>query len=201
MGSQPHPRRLVRRLIRRGRRLRGAARDRHRHRRIHPAARGGLRHRRHEAHLRWLVPVRTGGVRLVARHTGSAGAHGAGRGAAARGDIRSRPVRLDLGRRAGAARRGCRQAGRRRRAARRRGRRVQRRRLPGRGAGPLQRGRRAARVTRRQGRRGVLPALHLRPAGLLPDRAERGSSNLARFDGDAVRTASGRRRHWRAPTR
>ena len=126
-----------------------------------------------EAHLRRILPVRPGGVRLLAGHAGSAGAHRAGRGAAARGNIRSRPVRLDVGRCAGAASRRRRAAGRRGRPAGRRGRGVQRRRLPGRRAGPVQRGRRTARVARRQGRRGVLPALHLRPARLLPDRAQR----------------------------
>ena len=127
---EPDPRRLVRRLVCRGRRLRGAAGDRHRHRRIHPPAGGGVRHRRHEAHLRRLIPVRPGRVRLVAGHAGPAGPHRAGRGAAARGDLRARPARLDVGGRAGAAggRRGP--AGRRGRPAGRRGGRVQRRRLP-----------------------------------------------------------------------
>ncbi len=47
-----HPGRLVRRLVGGGRRLRGAAVDRHRHRRLDPPARRGHRHRRAQAHLR-----------------------------------------------------------------------------------------------------------------------------------------------------
>ena len=41
-----HPGRLVRRLVGRGRRVRGAAGDRHRHRRLDPPAGRGHRHRR-----------------------------------------------------------------------------------------------------------------------------------------------------------
>jgi aspartyl-tRNA(Asn)/glutamyl-tRNA(Gln) amidotransferase subunit A len=56
VGPGQGPGRLVRRLVRRGGRLRGAAGHRHRHRRLDPPARRGLRHRRHQAHLRRLRP-------------------------------------------------------------------------------------------------------------------------------------------------
>ena len=114
-----------------------------------------------------------GRVRLLAGHPGPAGPHRAGRGPAARGHVRARPVRLHLDRRAGPAGRGRRAAGRRERAAGRRGHRVQRRRLPAGRAGPVRRGGGAAGVARRQGHRGVLPALRLRAARLLPGRAQR----------------------------
>ena len=77
---------------------------------------GGLRGGRGEADLRRLLPVRGGGLRLLAGHAGPAGPHGARRGAAARGDVRARPVRLHLGGRAGAAGGGRRPAGGRERA-------------------------------------------------------------------------------------
>ena len=120
----------------------------------------GLRHRRGQADLRRLVPVRPGRVRVLAGHAGPAGPHRAGRRAAARGDLRARPVRLDLARRAGAAGRRRGPAGRRRRAARRRGHRARRRGLPAGRAG--QRFTEAVELLEslgRQGRRGVLPAL------------------------------------------
>ena len=60
------PGRLVRRLVRRGDRVRGAAGYRHRHRRLDPPARGGLRDRGGEADLRRIVPVRRGRLRLLA---------------------------------------------------------------------------------------------------------------------------------------
>ncbi len=82
------PRRLLRRFVGRGRCVRGTAGDRHRHRRLHPPAGRGLRHRRHQAHLRWLVQVWPGRVRVVAGYTRPAGSYRAGRGVAARGDVR-----------------------------------------------------------------------------------------------------------------
>ena len=66
VGPGQDPGRLVRRVRRRGGGLRGAAGRRHRHRRLDPPARRGLRHRRHQAHLRRLVPVRRGRVRVAA---------------------------------------------------------------------------------------------------------------------------------------
>ena len=60
VGPRPHPRRLRRRLGRRGRRVRGAARDRHRHRRLDPPAGRGHRHGRREADLRRRLPLRPG---------------------------------------------------------------------------------------------------------------------------------------------
>ena len=59
----------------------------------------------------------------------------------------------------------------------------------------------AARGAGRRGRRGRLPALRVRAAGLLPDPAERGSRNLARFDAHALRPAGRRRRRRAAPRR
>ena len=113
VGPEPGARRLLGRLGGGGRRLRGAAGHRHRHRRLDPPARRRLRHRRGQADLRRLVPVRADRVRLVPGHAGPAGPHRAGRGAAARGHLRARPVRLHLDRRAGAAGGGRRPAGRR----------------------------------------------------------------------------------------
>ena len=116
MGPRPGARRVLRRVVRRGRRVRGAAGHRHRHRRVDPAAGRGVRDRRGQADLRRLVPVRPGRVRVVAGHAGPAGPDRAGRRAAARGHVRARPVRLDLAGRGGApgGRRGP--AGRRQRA-------------------------------------------------------------------------------------
>ena len=127
--------------------------DRHRHRRVDPPAGGGLRGGRGEADLRRLLPVRGGGLRVLAGHAGPAGAHRARRGAAARGDVRSRPVRFHLGGRAGAAGGGRRPAGGRERADHRRGARARRRGLPERGAGPVRRGGGAAGVAGREGDR------------------------------------------------
>ena len=58
LGHRPHPRRLRRRLGRLARRLRGAARHRHRHRRLHSSARCRHRHRRGQADVRGGQPVR-----------------------------------------------------------------------------------------------------------------------------------------------
>src|SRR5258708_7582521 len=107
------------------------------------------------------------------RPGGGAGAHGARRGTAARGHVGTRPVRLDLYRRAGSPGRGRGTAGGRERAARRRGDRAQRRGLPAGGAGQVRRGGGAAGVAGGQDHRGVLPALQLRAARVLPDRAQR----------------------------
>ena len=114
-------RRLVRGLVVGGRGLRGPPGYRQRHRRVHPAARRGVRHRRCQADLRRLVPVRADRVRVVAGHPRPAGPDRAGRGAAARGDVRARPVRLDLGGCAGPARGGRGPAGGRERTAHRGG--------------------------------------------------------------------------------
>ena len=125
---------------------------------------------------------------------GPAGPHRARRRAAARGHVRARPVRLDLARRAGAAggRRGP--AGRRQRAARGRGHRAGRRGLPAGRDAALHRGGGAARVARGEDRGGVLPALRLRAARLLPDRAQRGLVQPGPVRRDAVRAAGRRRR-------
>ena len=87
VGPGQDPGRLVRRVRRRGRGLRGAAGHRHRHRRLDPPARRGLRHRRHQAHLRRLLPVRRGGVREQPGHARAVRADRAGRRAAARGHL------------------------------------------------------------------------------------------------------------------
>ena len=173
VGPGPDPGRLVRRVGRRGGRVRGAAGHRHRHRRLDPPARRGLRDRRHQAHLRRLIPVRGGGLRLEPGHAGTVRPDGARHRAAARGDVRARPVRLHLDRRAGAAGRGRGPRGRRERHADRRGHRAGRRGLPAGRPVPVRRGGRAARIPGRQGHRGVLPALQVRPARVLPDRAQR----------------------------
>ena len=111
---------------RRGRGLRGAAGHRHRHRRLDPPARRGLRHRRHQADLRRLVPLRRGRVREQPGHARAVRPDRARRRAAARGDLGSRPVRLHLDRRAGAAGGGRGSRGRRERHADRRGLRAER---------------------------------------------------------------------------
>ena len=118
----------------------------------------------------------------------------AGCGAAARGHVRARPVRLDLDRRAGAAGRGRGPAGRRERDADRRGHRAERRGLPARRAVQVRRGGRAARVARGQGHRGLLPALQLRAARLLPDRAQRVLVQPGPLRRHALRPAGRRRR-------
>ena len=84
---EPHPGRLRRRLVRRGRRVRGAALDRHRHRRLDPPAGVGHRHRRREADLRRRLALRARGARLVARPGRAVRPHRARRGAAARRSI------------------------------------------------------------------------------------------------------------------
>ena len=94
-------RRLGRWLGRRARRVRGAARDRHRHRWLDPPARRVHRHGRGEAHLRRRVPLRADRLRVLAGPGRAVRAHGARCRAAARGDRRPRPARLHLDRRAG----------------------------------------------------------------------------------------------------
>ena len=120
---------------------------------------------------------------------------GARRRPAARGHVRARPDGLHLDRRAGAAGRGRGPRGRRERHADRRGHRPERRGLPARRAGPVRRGGRAARVARRQGHRGVLPALQVRAARLLPDRAQRVLLQPGPVRRHALRPAGRRRRH------
>ena len=76
--------------------------DRHRHRRLDPAAGRGDRHGRCQADLRRGVPVRAGGLRVLAGPGRPVRADRARRRAAARGDRRARPAGLHLDRRAGA---------------------------------------------------------------------------------------------------
>ena len=134
---------------------------------------------------------------------GPFGPHRARRGAAARGDrpattrcdstsidapvppvVEPRPGEADVsGLRIGVVKR-----------ARRRG-------LPAGRAGPVRRGGGAAGVAGRQGRRGLLPALRVRAARLLPDRAQRVLVQPGPVRRDAVRPAGRRRRHPRAPRR
>ena len=108
--------------------------------------------------------------------------------------VRARPDGLHLDRRAGAAGGGRGPRGGRERHADRRGHRAQRRRLPAGRAGQVRRGGRAARVAGRQGHRGVLPALQVRAARLLPDRAQRVLVQPGPVRRDAVRPAGRRRR-------
>ena len=176
VGPGPDPGRLVRRLVRRGGRVRGAAGHRHRHRRLDPPARRGQRHRRRQADLRRHRP----GTALVAfavlaGHPGPVRPDRARRRPAARGDRPGTTRGLHLDRRAGAA------GGRPPAAARRRepgcgsawSRELSGEGYRARRAGRVPRGGRAARAARRQGRRGVLPALQVRAARVLPDRAQR----------------------------
>ena len=67
VGSRARARRLERRLGRRGGRLDGAARARHRHGRLDPPARRALRRRRHEADLRRRLALRRRRLRELAR--------------------------------------------------------------------------------------------------------------------------------------
>ena len=198
VGPRPHPRRLRRRLGGGGRRVPGAAGHRHRHRRLDPPAGRGHRHGRRQADLRRGVAA-TAWSRSPPRSTRPARAPAPcwTPRCCTRSIAGHDPLRLDLHRRARCpavvdAPRGC----RRRRAACGSAWSSE---LGGEGYQPgvrqrFARGRRAAGRAGRRGRRGLLPALRLRAAGLLPDRAERGSSNLARFDGDALRAAGRRRR-------
>ena len=172
-----HPGRLVRWLVRRGRRVPGAAGDRHRHRRLDPPAGRRHRHRRVQAHLRQRLAVRADRVLVLARPGRPVRADGARHRAAVRGDGRPRPVRLDLDPRPGRARRRGRTRGRV-------GRPVRRcasawcANWAARATSPSVLARFDDAVTtlqgpRRRGRRGLVPALRVRPAGVLPDRAER----------------------------
>ncbi len=96
VGPRPDPRRLRRRLGRGGRRVRGAAGDRHRHRRLDPPAGRGHRHGRRQADVRWREPLRAGRDGELARPGRPGHPYGAGRGAAARGHRRPRPAGLHL---------------------------------------------------------------------------------------------------------
>ena len=80
------------------------------------------------------------------------------------------------------------------RCADRRGQAAARRRLPGRGAGVVQRRRRAAHRARRRGQRGGLPALRLLAACVLPDPAVGGVVEPGPVRRDALRAAGRRRR-------
>src|SRR5580692_6070021 len=106
----------------------------------------------------------------------------------------ARPVRRHLGRRPGppGGRRGP--PGGRERDDHRRGAGTGRRGDPARRAGQVPRVGRTAGVAGRQGDRGLLPALQLRPARLLPDRAQRGLVQPGPVRRDAVRAAGRRRR-------
>ena len=192
VGHRAHPGRLRRGVGRGARGLRGAAGHRHGHRRLDPPARGDDGHGRGEADLRRRLPLRAGGLRVVAGPGRAVRPHGARRRAAARGDRRVRPARLHVDRRPGPGRRRGR-AGRRvrrpGRAARRRGPRAGRRGLPaGRRARIPRRGR-AAGEARGRGRRGQLPALPVRAGGLLPDPAQRGVEQPRPVRRDALRAA------------
>ena len=96
VGPRPDPRRLRRRLGGGGRRLRGAARHRHRHRRLDPPARRRHRHGRRQADVRRGVPLRPRRAGQQPRPGRPGHPHGAGRRAAARGHRRPRPARLHL---------------------------------------------------------------------------------------------------------
>ena len=124
-------------------RVPGAAGHRLRHRRVDPSARGADRDGRREADLRHGVAVRADRLRLVAGPGRAVRAHRAGHRAAARGDRRARPARLDVGGRRGARRRRRGQGGRHRRPHGRAGRGgqavAQRRGLPAGRAGVVQR--------------------------------------------------------------
>ena len=186
----------------RGRRLSRRRWHRHRHRRLDPPARRGHRHRRREADLRRLLPLRPGRVRVLAGHAGPAAPAPCStrRCCTRRSPGTTRGLHLD--RRAGAA-------GRRGGAAAptSRGLRIGVvNEFGGEGyrAGVLARFNEAVellRVARRQGRRGVLPALPLRAARLLPDRAQRVLVQPGPLRRDALRPAGRRRRHRAAPRR
>ncbi len=142
VGPRPDPRRLLGRLVGGGRRVRGAAGDRHRHRRLDPPAGGGHRHRRRQADLRRGLPLRPRRLLLLARPGRPVRPHRARRRPAARGDRRPRPARLHVHRRAGPGRRRGGPPRRRPGHAHRRRRGAGRRGLPARGAAALRRGRR-----------------------------------------------------------
>ncbi len=184
--------------------LRGSPLHRHGHRWLHPAARRGDRHRRDEADLWRVVPLWADRVRLFARHAWAVRPQRHGRGASPRGVLRARPDGLDLDRPAGALCGRGRPAGRRRRADRRRGQGVRRRRLPARRSGPVPGGRGAAGIAGGQGRRGVVSLVHLRAAGLLPDRSPRsarptspGSTPCATGCASATTALARPKRSWR----
>ena len=128
-------------------------------------------------------------------------AYGAGRRPAAPGDRRPRPARLDLDRRPGARRGRGRPLRRRQRAEDRRGQGARRRGLRARRRAAVRRGGRAAGRPGCGDRRGVLPALRLRPAGLLPDHAQRGVLQPGQVRRHALRPAGRRRRRAAAPSR
>ncbi len=92
--------RLERRLGGRGRRRVRAARARLRHRRLDPPARGAVRRRRREADVRrWCRATGSSRSRRSLDQIGPFAHDGRRRRAAARGDRRPRPVRLDVDRR------------------------------------------------------------------------------------------------------
>ena len=180
VGPRAHPGRVRRRLLRGRGGVRGAARHRHRHRRLDPPARGRHRHGRHQADLRRRLALRPRGwppasTRRPCSRTvlDAALLHS--------GDRRPRPARLDSIH-AGAARRRGRPPRRRQGHAHRCGEGARWRGLPARRARAVRRVGEAARRRRRRGRRGLLPELRLRARGLLPDPAERGVVQLAKFD-------------------
>ena len=202
MGHRPHPRRLRRRLGGCGRRVRGPARDRHRHRRLDPPARRDDRHRRRQADLRRRLalrarsrspaastrparsPVRcstppccTRSSPATTRWTRPASTHPvpAVVAAARRADVKG--LRIGVVTELGGE--GF-QPGRRSR---------------------VQRGARAARGRRCRDRRGLLPELRLRPRRVLPDPAERGAQQPRPVRRDALRPARRARRRRRPERR
>ena len=168
---------------RRARLVPGAAGHRHRHRRLHPPARRRHRHGRRQADLRRGLPLRHGRLLLLPRPGRPLRPHGAGRGAAARGDRRARPAGLHLHRRAGPAGRRGRPQRQRRGHARRRGQAVRRRGLPGRrhASGSTSRSRCCASWAPRSSSWTARPSTYALPAYYLIAPSEC-SSNLARFD-------------------
>ena len=192
---EPHPRRFRRRVLGRAGRVRGAAGDRHRHRRLDPAAGRGHRHRRGQADVRRHVPVRRGAPwppawitpgpcartvldaallhQVIAGHdprdsTSIDAPVPDVVGAARSGDV--------AGLRVGVVKEFAGDG------------------YAARGRAALRRGGRAARRSGSGDRRGVLPALRVRAAGVLLDHAQRGLLQPRPVRRDALRAAGRRRR-------
>ena len=195
VGPGPDSGRLRGRVLGRAGCVRGAAGHRHRHRGVDPAAGFGDRHRRGQADLRGHVALRPGGAGLQPGPGRALRAYGAGRRAAASGHRRTRPPGLDLDRRPRPRRGGRGPLRRRDRTEDRRGDRARRRGLRPGSAAAVHRGGRPARRPRRGDRRGLLPALRLRPGRLLPDPAQRGVVQPGQVRRHALRAPGRRRRH------
>ena len=201
VGPRPDPGRLGWGLRRGGGRLRGAAGRRHRHRRIDPATGSRHRDRRGEADVRRGVALRPRRPGQLARPGRTGHSHRAGRGAAARGDRRTRPARLHVGRRATPGPRRSRPPGSRRRPDRRPDRRDQgarRRGLPERRAREVPGIGRPDGRGRCRGRRGVLPELRARAGDVLPDPAGGGVEQPREVRRHALRPPGPARRHRRS---